>query len=199
MTVQSCSCRRCGCSLNICLSCHVLGSWYTYTHTNKHSGSNIFIPLPVYSFLLHANVQLSAWQSYEMRAEQQRTAAHLHDQTLIMNISRYIDAETQGAAATRMCSRHLTTPNVLLHISLPPPLSRCLPGSAFFSARSPPSSSHLANWTGTQVQAESRQQPNPGLHVNKPGWGVYLGLFEFKQTLWHGRVYVDKADIYSTL
>lgn len=86
-----------------------------------------------------------------------------------------------------MCSRHLTTPNVLLP-SPPPSLSLFLSSSIWpdLSLLAPPSLSHLAATEQVYRSRQgSRQQLNPGLHLSTPGRGVccYLALFEFKQAL----------------
>lgn len=85
-----------------------------------------------------------------------------------------------------MCSRHLTTPSVLLSPSLLPSLSLSiyLPHAGRPLYLSAPCLSHLAaNPTGVQVLAESRLQLNPGLHLSTPGSGVYCYL----RLYWNGR------------
>lgn len=97
----------------------------------------------------------------------------LHDQDPITNTSRYTDAETQGAAASRnvlKASYHTQRPSPYLSA---PTLADCLPGSVY--PCTPPSyESPGSDWTSAHVQTESGQLPNPGLHLSSSGWGVCL-------------------------
>lgn len=112
-------------------------------------------------------------------------AACLHDRALITNISRYTDAETQGAAATRnvlKASYHTQRPSPYLPAPTPLLLSSwfCLSLCLFSSLFESPG--QLNRYTGPgRVEAAAKSWTE-----SQQAWLRslnYLGLFEFKQTL----------------